>query len=477
MLRMSNAVTLTSFFSKIVMLIIVCKKGQKMEKNQIIDLEITDLSYEAMGVAHYEGMTVFVTNALPGETVKGKILKVKKNFAFAKIEEIVKESPDRVNIKLNQWVQTGLASLAHIKYDKQLEFKRNQVVNLLKKAHLDDVEVGETLPSPEETGYRNKAQVPVREVNGQLEIGFFRRHSHDLVPLTNFFTTDPEIDRVLVAVRDILRQYRVPAYDEVHNKGEVRYLDVRRSKATGEIMVILVCLHKDFPQLPKVAEAIKQIDGVTSLVLNYNPKKTNVILGKVDYLIFGKPQITDQIGDVKFRISPESFFQINTLQTPRLYDLAIKKAELAPDDVVVDAYSGIGTIGLTVAKHVKEVRGIESVRDAVKDANNNAELNNIDNARYVAGKAEEVMPKWASKGMKTDVIFVDPPRKGLTSEFIDAAVKTNPKKIVYISCNPATMIRDLQELQGHGYSFERIDPVDMFPQTPHVEAVTVLERR
>ncbi|BDR60176.1 23S rRNA (uracil(1939)-C(5))-methyltransferase RlmD [Lactobacillus xylocopicola] len=447
-----------------------------MEKNQIIDLEITDLSYEAMGVAHYEGMTVFVTSALPGETVSAKVLKVKKHFAFAKIEKIIKESPDRVNIKLNEWVQTGLASLAHIKYDKQLEFKRTQVVNLLKKAHLDNVEVGETLASPEETGYRNKAQVPVREVDGQLDIGFFRRHSHDLVPLTNFFTTDPEIDRVLVAVRDVLRQYRVPAYDEIHNKGEVRYLDVRRSKATGEIMVILVCLHKDFRQLPKVAEAIKEIDGVTSLVLNYNPKKTNVILGKVDYLIFGKPQITDQIGDVKFRISPESFFQINSLQTPRLYDLAIKQADLKPTDLVVDAYSGIGTIGLSVAGHVEAVRGIESVRDAVKDANNNAELNDIHNAKYVAGKAEEVMPKWAAQGMKADVIFVDPPRKGLTPEFIEAAVKTSPKKIVYVSCNPATLVRDLQDFQKHGYTFSRIDPVDMFPQTPHVEAVTVLER-
>ncbi|WEV71299.1 23S rRNA (uracil(1939)-C(5))-methyltransferase RlmD [Lactobacillus sp. ESL0785] len=448
-----------------------------MEKNQIIDLEITDLSYEAMGVAHYEGMTVFVTNALPGETVSAKILKVKKRFAFAKIEKIIKESPDRVNIELNQWVQTGLASLAHIKYDKQLEFKRNQVVNLLQKAHLDNVEVGQTLPSPEETGYRNKAQVPVRTVNGQLEIGFFRRHSHDLVPLTNFFTTDPEIDRVLVAVRDILRASDVPAYDEIHNKGEVRYLDVRRSKANGEIMVILVCLHKDFPQLEKIAAEIKKIAGVTSLVLNYNPKKTNVILGKADYLIFGKPQIVDQIGDVKFRISPESFFQINSLQTPRLYDLAIKQADLKETDTVIDAYSGIGTIGLSVAKHVKSVRGIEVVRDAVKDANDNAEMNDIHNAKYFVGKAEELMPRWADKGITSDVIFVDPPRKGLTPEFIAGAVKTGPKKIVYISCNPATLVRDLQEFQKLGYDFNRIDPVDMFPQTPHVEAVAVLTRK
>lgn len=453
------------------------KKDNDMEKNQIVELEITDLSYEAMGVAHYEGLTIFVNNALPGEIVKAKILKVKKNFAFAKIEKIVKESPDRVKIKLNQWVQTGLASLAHIKYDKQLEFKRNQVVNLLKKAHLDDIEVEQTLPSPEQVGYRNKAQVPVREINGQLEIGFFRRHSHDLVPLTNFFTTDPEIDRVLVAVRGILRKYKVPAYDEIHNKGEVRYLDVRRSKANGDIMVILVCLHKDFKNLKKITKEISAIDKVTSVVLNHNPQKTNVILGKHDYLLAGDDYIIDQIGDVKFKISPQSFFQINSLQTPRLYNLAIEKADLKPSDVVIDAYSGIGTIGLSVAKHVKAVRGMEVVKPAVEDANNNAKLNGITNAQYVVGKAEEVMPKWAKEGLKTDVIFVDPPRKGLTPEFIDAAAATKPKKIVYISCNPATQVRDLQLFAEHGYEFDEVDPVDMFPQTPHVEAVTVLEKK
>ena len=446
-----------------------------MQKNQIVELEITDLSYEAMGVAHYEGLTIFVNNALPGEIVKAKILKVKKRFAFAKIEKIIKESPDRVSVKLNQWVQTGLASLAHIKYDKQLEFKRNQVINLLHKAGLDQIKVDETLPSPEEIGYRNKAQVPVRTINGQLDIGFFRRHSHDLVPLTNFFTTDPEIDRVLVAVRDILRKYRVPAYDEIHNKGEVRYLDVRRSKASGDIMVILVCLHNDFPQLPKVAAEISKIDKVTSIILNHNPKKTNVILGRNDYVVWGENQILDKIGDIKFRISPKSFFQINSLQTPRLYNLAIKKADLKADDVVIDAYSGIGTIGLSVAKHVKVVRGMETISDAVKDANANAKLNGITNAQYVTGKAEEVMPRWAEEGLKTNVIFVDPPRKGLTPEFIDAAAKTKPEKIVYISCNPTTQVRDLQLFMEKGYHFNEITPVDMFPQTPHVESVTVLE--
>lgn len=457
-------------------IIAILEKVDIMQKNQLVELEITDLSYEAMGVAHLDGMTIFVNNALPGEVVEAKILKVKKSFAFAKIENIIKQSPDRVTIKLNQWVQTGLASLAHIKYEKQLEFKRQQVINLLEKAHLNK-KVNETVASPEEVGYRNKAQVPVRNVKGKLEIGFFRKHSHDLVPMENFFTTDPEIDRVLVATRDILRKNHVPAYDEVKNKGEVRYLEVRRSKANSDMMVILVCLHKDFPQLVKVADEISQISGVVSVILNHNPKKTNVILGKHDYLLAGNPQIEDKIGDIRFKISAQSFFQINSLQTPRLYNLAIEKAGLSKKDTVIDAYSGIGTIGLSVAKHVKQVYGVEIVKPAVQDARENALLNGIENAEYVCGKAEELMPNWVNEGMKADVIFVDPPRKGLTPEFIEASVKTNPQKIVYISCNTATMVRDLTMYQELGYDFEEITPVDMFPQTPHVESVTVLEKK
>ena len=448
-----------------------------MQKNQIVEVEITDLSYEAMGVGHVDGETVFVTNTLPGEIVKAKILKAKKNFAFAKIEEIVKESPDRVKVPLRQSVQGGLASLAHLTYDKQLAFKKRQVVELLKKAHLDDIEVADTLESPLKTGYRNKAQVPVRTVKGQLEIGFFRRHSHDLVPLEDFFTNDPEIDRVLVAVRDILREYHVPAYDEEKHAGEVRYLEVRRGVATGDLMVVLICLHKDFKGLKEVTDAISEIDGVKSIFLNHNPQKTNVILGKHDYHLWGKKYIDDKIGDLTFEISPQSFFQINSSQTPRLYKLAIDQADLKPSDMIVDAYSGIGTIGLSAAKYVREVRGVEVVKAAVKDAKNNARLNQIHNAKYYAGKAEELMPKWADEGLKTDVIFVDPPRKGLTPEFIDAAVKTGPEKVVYISCNPATLVRDIQLFMDQGYTTSLVSPVDMFPQTPHVESVTVLERQ
>ncbi|MFR0612884.1 23S rRNA (uracil(1939)-C(5))-methyltransferase RlmD [Lactobacillus porci] len=447
-----------------------------MKKNEIVEVEITDLSYEAMGVGHVDGETVFVNNALPGEIVKAKILKTKKAFAFAKIEEIIKESPDRVKVPLRQYLQTGLASLAHLKYDKQLEFKHQQVAELLKKVHLDQIKVNATLPSPLQDSYRNKAQVPVREVNGKLEIGFFRRHSHDLVPLEDFFTNDKEIDRVLLAVRDILRENHVPAYDEVKHQGEVRYLEVRRGIATGEIMVILVCLHKEFPRLAKVVDQIKEIAGVKSIFLNHNPRKTNVILGTSDYLLWGKRYIDDKIGDLTFEISPQSFFQINSSQTPRLYDLAIKQAGLKDSDLIVDAYSGIGTIGLSAAKYVKEVRGVEVVKAAVKDAKNNARINQIHNAKYYAGKAEDLMPKWAEKGLKTDVIFVDPPRKGLSPDFIEAAVKTGPEKIVYISCNPATLVRDMQLFMEKGYTTDEVSPVDMFPQTPHVECVTVLKR-
>lgn len=448
-----------------------------MEKNEIVTLDIIDLSYEAMGVAHLDDLTIFVSDALPGEKVEAQILKVRKNIAFARVVKRLTTSPDRVDLKEKQLLQTGLASLGHLNYDAQLRFKKQQVVNLLKKAHLDDVEVEDTLPSPETTGYRNKAEVPARMINGQLEIGFFRKHSHDVVPMDQFFTTDKKIDDTLVAVRDILRENYIQAYDEKKHAGIIKYLMVRRGFYTGEIMVVLVSTQKDFPQLPKVIAEISQLPDVTSVILNYNPQKTNVILGKKDILLSGNPYIVDKINDLEFMISPQSFFQINSEQTSRLYKLAIDQAEIKTTDTVVDAYSGIGTIALSVAPYAKKVLGVEVVKSAVEDADNNAKLNHIENTEFSLGKAEEVMPKWAEDGLDTDVVFVDPPRKGLTSEFIQSAVKTQPQKIVYISCNPATLVRDLLEFKDLGYTFDKIAPVDMFPMTPHVESVTVLTRK
>lgn len=449
-----------------------------MEKNEIIQLEITDLSYEAMGVAHTaDGMTVFVNNALPGEIVEAQILKVKKNLAFAKITKIIKASPDRVELQDKHLFQTGLASLAHLSYAAQLQFKQQQVVNLLQKAHLADVTVTETLPSPKITGYRNKAEVPARMINGKFEIGFFRKHSHDVVPMDSFFTTDPKIDETLVAVRDILRDNYITAYNEKAHKGIIKYLLVRRGYYTGEIMVTLIATVKTFPQLPKVIQEISALPDVKSVILNYNPQKTNVILGRKDILLEGNPFIVDKINDLDFMISPQSFFQINSEQTSRLYELAIKQAEITKEDTVVDAYSGIGTIALSVAPYAKKVLGVEVVKSAVDDAKNNAQLNQIENAHFTLGKAEEVMPHWQAEGLQADVVFVDPPRKGLTPEFIEATVKTGPKKIVYISCNPATLVRDLVQFKELGYNFETIAPVDMFPMTPHVESVTVLTKK
>lgn len=448
-----------------------------MEKNEIIKLKIIDLSYDAMGVAHHDDITVFVSDALPGEEVEARILKVRKNIAFARVEKRLTTSPERVDLKDKQLLQTGLASLGHLNYDAQLKFKQQQVINLLKKAHLDEINVKETLPSQQITGYRNKAEVPARMINKKLEIGFFRKHSHDVVPMEQFFTTDPKIDDTLVAVRDILNDNYISAYDEKKHSGIVKYLMVRRGFYTGEIMVVIVSTQKDFPQLPKVISEISALPEVKSVILNYNPQKTNVILGKKDILLSGNPYIVDKINDLEFMISPQSFFQINSEQTSRLYDLAISQAEIKETDTVVDAYSGIGTIALSVAPYAKKVLGVEVVKSAVEDAKNNAKLNKIENTEFTLGKAEEVMPEWEAEGLQTDVIFVDPPRKGLTKEFIEATVKTNPKKIVYISCNPATLVRDLLDFKEHGYTFDEIAPVDMFPMTPHVESVTVLTKK
>lgn len=447
-----------------------------LNKNQEIQLTITDLSYEGMGVAHTEeGMTLFVDNALPGEVVIAKIMKLKKGFGFAKTMSIETKSPDRVEMVSNKWAQTGIAPLAHLTYDKQLEFKTKQVKTLVEKNKLD-VDVLDTIASPNELAYRNKAQIPARQVNGQLEVGFFRKRSHDLVEMEDFLIQDTKIDNTIKGVRDILRRYDIAGYDEKNHRGQVKNVIVRRGYFTGEIMVILVCLDKKFKYLQKIADEIEQLEEVKSVYLNHNPQKTNVIMGKKNRLLAGNSYITDKIGDQTFMISPQSFFQINSSQTPTLYQKAVEMAQLNEDDEVLDTYSGIGTIGLSVAKKVKSVTGVEVVKSAVDDAKNNATLNHITNSEFFLGKSEEYMNHWAEEGKKATVVIADPPRKGVTSEFIQSTAKIAPRKVIYISCNPATLMRDIKEFEEYGYTTKTIQPVDMFPMTQHVECVTVLEK-
>lgn len=448
-----------------------------MKKNDQLVADILDLTYEGKGIAKIDGYPLFVDNALPGEKVKLQVLKVGKDYGFAKTLEVLEESPDREKIEENdaKYIQTGIAPLLFLKYNKQLEFKQKQIQNLLVKQHLDDIKVNETVGMENPYKYRNKAQIPVKEINGKLETGFYRRHSHELVPMEDFLIQEDGIDELIIATRDILRQHNVKPYNEENHTGQIRNIMVRKGKATNQFMVVLVTTKEKIQDLRIIGEEIAELPNVVSVVQNINPNKTNVLLGKKNKTIQGYPYIEDEILGNKYRISPNSFYQVNPTQTQKLYQLAIDKAELTGKETVVDAYSGIGTIGLTMAKKAKRVDGIEIVEEAVKDANRNATVNHIGNAKFTVGKVETVLKEWARDGKKTDILMVDPPRKGLDKSLIETIDTIKPKKIVYISCNPATLVRDIKFLTESGYSTKEITPVDMFPMTNHIESVTKLE--
>lgn len=444
-----------------------------IKKNDQLELSIDDLSYEGKGVAKVDDFTLFVDNALPGETVKAVITKVGKSYGFAKALEILKKSPDRVDNVDNVYVRTGIAPLSHLAYPEQLKFKQHQIEVNYQKNHLD-IPVNETLGMEDPFHYRNKAQVPVREVDHQLTTGFYRRHSHELIPMEDFLIQDPKIDAEILRVRDILRKYKVRGFDEENHKGQIRTIMVRRAYYTGEMMVVLVSRVRDISHYKDITNEIMANEDVKSLYLNINEKKTNVILGNEMKLLAGSAYIDDKLLGHTYRISPRSFYQVNPTQTQKLYQLAIEKADLKGNENVVDAYSGIGTIGLSLADKAKQVTGIEVVEDAVKDAQQNADINGIKNADFIVGKTEDVLNDWAKNKVAVDVLMVDPPRKGLASSLIDSIVNIKPKKIVYVSCNPATLARDIKALSDV-YQADSTTPVDMFPMTNHIESVTSLK--
>ena len=454
------------------------KRNLPVTKNQKLTATIMDLTYQGMGVAKVDGYSLFCDDALPGEKVVLHVLKTGKNFGYAKVVERLTTSPERVTGKGKAYSQTGIAPLQHLAYPAQLKFKQKLVSDLLQKAHLDALDVALTLGMQVPYAYRNKAQVPVREINGELKAGFFKRGSHNFLPLDDFLIQDKRIDEVIQAILQILQKYHITAYDEATHIGTLRHIMVRRGHYSNEVMVVLVTRTKKLPHKDEiVAEIIAKCPDVVSLQQNINSKQTNVILGDETHVLAGKEYITDQLNGLKFEISAKSFYQVNPTQTERLYQEAIKRAGLTGKETVIDAYCGIGTISLSMAKHAKKVYGVEIVEAAIADAKKNAALNGLDNLEFEVGNAEDWMATWQKQGIRPDVIMVDPPRKGLTQSLIQSATKMRPKKIVYVSCNPATLVRDLQSFMESGYTVRQpILPVDQFPQTAHVESVTVLER-
>lgn len=447
-------------------------------KNETYDVTIMDLTYQGMGVAKIEDFPIFVANALPGEEIAMKVIKVAKSYAFGRVQAWKSKSPDRVELKDKEYTQTGIAPLQHLAYPAQLEFKQHQIQELFYKVHLDDIEVSPTIGMEKPYGYRNKAQIPVCSVNGQLTTGFYRRNSHDLVPIEDFYIQDPEIDKAILVVRDILRKYHTAPYNETNHTGVIKTIMVRRGHYSHEMMIVLITRAKKIPMNFEIVEEIrKQLPEVKSIIQNVNPAQTNVLMGKEEKILWGSSVIHDTLLGLKFAISADSFYQVNPVQTDKLYDLAIQKAGLTGKETVIDAYCGIGTISLAVAKHAKKVYGVEVVEKAIQDAKINAKLNDIHNVKFSVGKAEEKMADWQHDGLQPDVIVVDPPRKGLAPEFITAAAEMAPKRIVYVSCNPSTLVRDVQTFMDNGYHVSQpVVPLDQFPQTPHVESVTVLEQ-
>ena len=449
-----------------------------LKKNDMIEVEIVDLSHDGAGVAKAEGLVFFVENALPGELIRMRVLKVNKKIGYGKVEEFLRTSDQRNENLDMAYLRTGIADLGHLKYPAQLDFKRKQVKDSLYKiAGLSDVEVPPTLGMEQPLGYRNKAQVPVRRVNGQLETGFFRKNSHDLLPIEDFYIQAPVIDQVVLFTRDLLRRFDLKPYGEKEQSGLIRNLVVRRGHYSGEIMVILVTTRpKIFRVEQLIEQLIKQFPEIVSVMQNINDQNTNAIFGKDWRTLYGQDYITDQMLGNSFQIAAPAFYQVNTEMAEKLYQTAIDFSELTANDVVLDAYSGIGTIGLSVAKQVKKVYGVEVIPEAVENSRKNAAINGITNAHYVCAPAEEAIQNWLKEGIQADVILVDPPRKGLTESFIKASSQTGADRITYISCNVATMARDIKLYQELGYELKKVQPVDLFPQTHHVEAVSLLIR-
>jgi 23S rRNA (uracil1939-C5)-methyltransferase len=448
-------------------------KTLPVTKNEYIDVEFEDLTHDGAGVAKVEGYPIFVAGGLPSEKAKIKVIKVNKGYAIGRMIELLERSHFRVEISRDESHKYGGCQLHHINYEGQLKYKENQVRQVLTRiGKLENVKVHPVLGMEHPWHYRNKAQVPVGEKDGKLISGFFKPRSHEIVDTNESLIQLPELDKAIQVVKEICSELGVKAYNEEAHKGDLRHIMARYGKQTGELMIVLITRTADIPNKNKIVEEIiARLPKVKSIVHNVNSKRTNVILGEKIKILWGNEVIYDYIGDVKFAISPLSFYQVNPEQTKVLYDKALEYAELNGDETVMDAYCGIGTISLFLAKKAKKVYGVEIVPEAIEDAKRNATLNEITNAEFAVGKAEDVIPKWYEQGIAADVLVVDPPRKGCDEALLQTIIDMKPKKVVYVSCNPATLARDLRILEDGGYQTLEVQPVDMFPQTTHVECV------
>lgn len=449
-----------------------------MKKNDIYELDITGMTHEAMGVGRVNGMAVFVQGAIEGEKVIAKIIKVAKNFAVARVEEWIVKSPERQEPFCTAYKRCGGCSLQHMTYDMQLKFKHKVVTdNLERIGGFKGVHVNPVIGMDNPMNYRNKAQYPVGMGDRGPIAGFYARRSHTIIDSESCGIQHKGSETVKNAVMDIVRKLNIPVYNEETGEGILRHIITRVSYSTGDIMVILVVTKENLPGINKLIKEISgKIPEVKSIVLNINKRRDNVILGDVVKTVYGSDTLKDKLGHLSFHISPLSFYQVNPVQTVKLYQKAVEFAGLTGKETVFDLYCGIGTISLFLAEQAREVIGVEVIQEAVESANKNAKLNNISNAKFYCGAAEEIVPKLYNEGIKADIVVVDPPRKGCDSTLLETMVKMQPQKIVYVSCNPSTLARDLKYLSANSYNIKEVQPIDLFPWTEHVETVVLMSR-
>ena len=451
-----------------------------MQKNDTAVVEITDIGVNGEGIGKVDGYTLFVKDAVIGDLAEVKVVKAKKNYGYARLVQVIRPSEDRVQPRCPYARKCGGCQIQEMSYEKQLAFKEQKVRGNLERLGGFDRELLDQIMDPvigmkEPFGYRNKAQFPFgTDREGNPITGFYAGRTHDIIPNTDCALGLPVNREILEIILDFMKTEHIAAYDEKTGKGLIRHVLIRSGFTTKEILVCFVINGDRIPHGDRLIRRLTEIDGMTSITISPNTKQTNVIMGERCEVLWGQGYITDYIGKIRYQISPLSFYQVNPVQTEKLYALALEYADLKGGETVWDLYCGIGTISLFLAQKAGQVYGVEIVPQAIEDAKKNAEINGIKNARFYVGKAEEVLPRFPEK--RADVIVVDPPRKGCDRTLLETILEMQPEKVVYVSCDPATLARDLKVLCGGGYELKKVRAVDMFPMTVHVETVVLLSK-
>ena len=450
-----------------------------MKKDDLIELTIEDLGVDGEGIGKVDGMAIFVKDAVPGDRVQAKVMKMKKSYGYARLMQVLDPSPERTESRCAFARQCGGCQLQAMTYEAQLDFKAKKVWNhLIRIGGITDLAKPEIIGMDDPWRYRNKAQFPFgTDKEGNPVTGFYAARSHNIIPCTECWLGVEENKVILEKILDHLKTYHISTYDEVSGKGLLRHVLIRKGFTTGEVMVCLILNGRTMPKLTELVDSLREVPGMTSITINVNTKNTNVIMGTEMIFVWGQDYITDYIGNIKYHISPLSFYQVNPVQTKKLYETALEYADLKGNETVWDLYCGIGTISLFLAQKAGKVYGVEIVPQAIDDARQNAKLNGIENAEFFVGKAEEVLPeKYEKEGIYADVIVVDPPRKGCDTAALETMVKMKPERIVYVSCDSATLARDVKWLGERGYEVKKVKACDMFPGTVHVETVVLLSK-